>query len=885
MSLLRNITSGLRSLFRKEQVDRELDEELRAYQEMATEEKIKQGMSRKAALREVRLERGSVDAAKEVVRSGGWESFVHACWQDVRFAARMLQKNPAFALAAILTLALGIGTTTAVFSVVDTVVLRPLSYAASTQLVMIDEWTPGFGSIPVNGLHFQEWRRGAKSFDRIALIGGGNVNVTDFSEPERLPAARVSPDLFPLLGVRPQLGRIFLDDEDVSGRDHVVIISNELWRSHYSADPEIIGRTISFDGVGYEIVGVLPARFRFPRLDDLYPLTIVQDKPQIWKPIALGPEELALTGGFNFVSIGRLKAGVSPQQAASELDAIERDFSSQMPKALGSDLRSHVIPLQDRIIGRAKTGLELMLMAVGIVLLIGCVNITSLLLARLSSRRRELAVRSVLGASRWRLKRQMIVESLTLSAVGGACGMLVAYLGIRSILALAPADLPRLDEVHIDVPTIVFALAISTIAGLVIGVSPASQLGRADVGKALASGMRSTASRGTGRLRFALVSAQVALSAICLIAAGLLLQSLLNLLNVDRGFDTNHIITAGVSLPNSRYPTPESRVAFVRTALDRLRVLPGVTDAAAANMLPLAGEGGNSQLLIPGTNVALFEHAVSNIRTVDSDYFRTMGISLQAGRLFTDADQQRQVAVISMSIARRAWPGEDPIGKRFHFGPPSNADKEVIGVVNDVRGVSLEAGPSLNVYLPYWQGDFVATSFAIKTANTPTSIAPAIREAIRSIDAELPLSALRTMGEVVEGSLAQRKFQTNLVSAFGAGAMLLACLGVYGVMSYSVTQRTTEIGIRLTFGAERRAILRMVLEQALRPVAVGILVAVPLALLATSWLRSLLFGVKPQDPGTMIVACLVLIIAAALAAYLPARRATRVDPMVALRYE
>jgi putative ABC transport system permease protein len=524
-------------------------------------------------------------------------------------------------------------------------------------------------------------------------------------------------------------------------------------------------------------------------------------------------------------------------------------------------------------------------MAVGIVLLIGCVNITSLLLARLSSRRRELAVRSVLGASRWRLKRQMIVESLTLSAVGGACGMLVAYLGIRSILALAPADLPRLDEVHIDVPTIVFALAISTIAGLVIGVSPASQLGRADVGKALASGMRSTASRGTGRLRFALVSAQVALSAICLIAAGLLLQSLLNLLNVDRGFDTNHIITAGVSLPNSRYPTPESRVAFVRTALDRLRVLPGVTDAAAANMLPLAGEGGNSQLLIPGTNVALFEHAVSNIRTVDSDYFRTMGISLQAGRLFTDADQQRQVAVISMSIARRAWPGEDPIGKRFHFGPPSNADKEVIGVVNDVRGVSLEAGPSLNVYLPYWQGDFVATSFAIKTANTPTSIAPAIREAIRSIDAELPLSALRTMGEVVEGSLAQRKFQTNLVSAFGAGAMLLACLGVYGVMSYSVTQRTTEIGIRLTFGAERRAILRMVLEQALRPVAVGILVAVPLALLATSWLRSLLFGVKPQDPGTMIVACLVLIIAAALAAYLPARRATRVDPMVALRYE
>jgi len=526
-------------------------------------------------------------------------------------------------------------------------------------------------------------------------------------------------------------------------------------------------------------------------------------------------------------------------------------------------------------------------LAVGIVLLIGCINITNLLLARLSSRRRELAVRSVLSVSRWRLKRQMIVESLTLSALSCSCGILVAYLGIRSILALAPADLPRLDEVHIDVPTIVFALFISTIAGLVIGVSPASQFGRADVGEALASGMRSMASRAAGRLRFALIGAQVALSAVALIAAGLLLQSLINLLNVDRGFDTNHIMTASVNLSPTRYPTPESRVAFLRTAVDRLRVLPGVTGAAAANMLPLAGEGGNSQLVIPGTNVPLFEHSLGNIRTVDGDYFRTMGISLEAGRLFTDVDHQRQVAVISKSIARRAWPNEDPIGKRFHFGPPSNPDKEVIGVVNDVRGVSLEAGPSFNVYVPYWQGQnyFTAASFAVKTANAPTAIVPAIREVIRSIDPELPLSALRTLDEVVEGSVAQRRFQTNLVIAFGAAALVLACLGVYGVMSYSVAQRTTEIGIRLAFGAERTAILRTVLEQALRPVAVGITVAVPFAFLAASWLRSMLFGVKPQDPRTMIVACLVLIVAAALAAYLPARRAVRVDPMVALRYE
>jgi putative ABC transport system permease protein len=452
-------------------------------------------------------------------------------------------------------------------------------------------------------------------------------------------------------------------------------------------------------------------------------------------------------------------------------------------------------------------------------------------------------------------------------------------------LALAPADVPRLDEVLIGARTVIFTLIISTIAGLVIGVSPAWQFGNADAGDAMASGRRSTASRGTGRLRFVLVSVQVALSAVCLIAAGLLLHSLVNLLNVDRGFDTNHIMTVGVNLPISRYPTPQKRVAFVRTALDRLKVLPGVINVAAANMLPLAGEGGNSALSMPGSSMPLFEHALGNIRTVSGDYFRTMGMSLQAGRLFSDADQARLVAVVSMSIAKRAWPGEDPIGKRFHFGPPPAPDREVIGVINDVRGVSLEAGPSLSVYVPYWQGFLIGSSFAVRTTEDPVALAPAIRAAIRSIDAELPLSASRTMDQVVEGSMAQRRFQTNLVLVFGAAAMLLASLGVYGVMSYTVTQRTAEIGIRVALGAERGAVLRMMLRQALRPVAVGIAVAVPLALGAASWLRSLLFGVSPQDPQTIAVACLALVTAAVLAAYLPARRAANLDPTVALRYE
>jgi predicted permease len=866
-------------------LDEEFAEEARFHLDERIAEYVKHGMTYEQARLEAHRRLGNLALAKEQTRDVDTFPWLNDLGQDVRYALRQLRRNPGFAVAAIVTLALGIGATTAVFSVVDAVVLRPLSYADPSRLVMIDEWTPSVGSIAVNALHFQEWRRTTKSFDRLALISGLNVNVTDSSEPERLPAARVSSELFPLLGVRPHLGRVFLADEEVPGRDHVALISHELWRRRYSADPLIVGRSISVDGVAHQVVGVLPASFHFPKLSDLYPLTIVQDRPQIWKPIALGPDERTLNGGFNFVSIGRLKADVSARQAASELDVIQKDFSAQLPKALGLDLRSQVLSLQDRIVGRAKTGLELMLTAVGVVLLIGCVNITNLLLARLSRRRRELAVRSAIGASRWRLIRQMIVESLTLSAVGGGCGVLIAYGAIRVIVALAPADVPRLDEVHLDVRTVGFALIISAIAGLVIGVSPAWQFGNADAGAAMASGTRSTTSRGTGRFRFVLVGAQVGLSTVCLIAAGLLLHSLLNLLHVDRGFETNRIMTVGVNLPISRYATPQQRIAFVRVALDRLKVLPGVIDVAAANMLPLAGEGGNSALSMAGTNVPLFEHALGNIRTVNSDYFRTMGMSLQAGRVFNDADRERQVAVVSMSIAKRAWPGADPVGKRFHFGPPANPDREVIGVINDMRGTSLEAGPSFNVYVPYWQAFFIATSFAVKTSENPLAIAPAIRAAIRSIDAELPVSALRTMEDVVDGSVALRRFQTNLVILFGAAAMLLASLGVYGVMSYAVTQRTTEIGIRLALGAERGAVLRMMLRQALRPVVVGVALAVPLALVSASWLRSLLFGITPQDPLAISVACLALMTAAVLAAYLPARRAANLDPLNALRYE
>jgi putative ABC transport system permease protein len=671
-----------------------------------------------------------------------------------------------------------------------------------------------------------------------------------------------------------------------------VLISSALWRRRYGSDPQVLRRAVSIDGVPHDIVGVLPSSFHFPKLSDLYPLAIVQDRPQIWKPLALRPHELAPISDFNFVALGRLTAGVSAAQAALELDAVQKRLSVELPKILGpADLHAHVLPLHDRIIGRAKTGLELTLAAVGVVLLVGSVNITNLLLARLSTRRRELAVRAAIGAGRARLVRQMLAESLTLATVGGVCGALIAVGGIRLILALAPADLPRLDEVHLDTRSFLFAAVISTVVGVVISVSAAWQFGTGDPGEVVASGTRSTAGRRTGRLRSLLVGAQVALSGVSLITGGLLAQSLVKLLNVDRGFDSADLITVAVNLGSNRYPTTEKQVDFVHAALERLQVLPGAVGVAAANMLPLAGAGSNSVLTRPATTVPLFDGGLANIRIVNSDYFRTMGMSLQAGRLFTDADRERQVAVVSSSLAKRAWPGEDPIGKRFHFGLPTIPDKEVLGVVNDVRGVSLEAGPSVSVYLPYWQGLFalgqgpIGGSFAVKTTRDPMTMAPAIRAAVHSIDAELPLSAFRTMEDVVRGSVSQRRFQASLVLMFAAAAVLLASLGIYGVLSYAVTQRTTEIGIRLALGAEPRAVRRMVLRQALRPVVLAIASAVPLALLAGSWLRSLLFGVSPRDPNTIGAACLALITAAALAAYLPARRAANLDPLTALRHE
>ncbi|HKW97212.1 MAG TPA: ABC transporter permease [Bryobacteraceae bacterium] len=811
---------------------------------------------------------------------------------DMRFAARTLRKSPGFSAIAIATLALGIGANTAIFSVVDGVILRPLSYPEAGRLFVIHEVVPKFSHIapliPVNAMHFREWRGKARSFDQMALIGGFTTNLTGTGEPERLPIARVSPGLFGMLGFKTQLGRTFTEEEDRPGRDRVVVLSHELWMRRFAADPGVVGRKILLDGNPYEVVGVLRPS-HFPKLSQLYAMTISEERPQLWKPFALRDSEKEAMGDFNFVCIARLRRGVSPSQALSELNVLQANYirdlpASELPEKI--ELRAALMPLQDQMTGRARAGLELLLAAVGMVLLVGCVNIANLLLARAVGRRREIAIRSAIGASAGRLICQALVESLFLSFMGGLLGVAVAYAAVRAILAYAPIDLPRMDEVHLDARVLLFTLAVSIVTGLLFGLLPAWRFSKSDPQEALQSGARgATAGRMSGRLRSLLVSVETGLSAMCLIAAGLLLHSFVKLVNVDRGFDVNRILTVDFTLPYNRYPSTEKRAVLLHSLVERVEALPGVRSAGVSNRLPLSGEGGNNLLNLEGQNLPLMERPLADIRDVSPDYFRTMGIPLRSGRIFAETDRNRKLALVSPLTAERLWPGQNAIGKRFRIGGDDSPLVEVVGVVGDIRGASLSKKPSLTVYTPYWQRGFSDMSLAVRTASDPAALSSAIRTAIRQIDSELPVQAFRTMQAIMTESIAQRRFQMDLVLLFAMAAMLLATLGIYGVVSYSVAQRTNEMGVRIALGAQPGAIARLVLRQGLVPVIAGLAAGVAASLTLGRFVGSLLFGVSAADPFTICAVIGLLTGVAAAASYVPAHRATHVDPVTALRYE
>jgi predicted permease len=807
---------------------------------------------------------------------------------DLRFALRLLTRNPGFSVVAIATLALGIGANTAIFSVVDHVLLRPLPYRDSDRLYVVHEVVPQFAHVaplvPVNAMHFRAWRRHVRSFDRMALIGGVALNLTGTGDPERLAGARVSPALFAMLGVRPQLGRLFVEAEDRPGRDAVVVIDHELWKLRFGADPRVLGRKVVLDGRPYEVIGVLPPDFRFPKLASLYAMTIAEARPQIWKPFALKDDELETMGDFNYACIVSLRPGVSLAQAAAELGAAQKTISDTVGEHI--ELLASLVPLQDQITGRSRTGLHLLLGAVGVVLLIGCVNIANLLLAQTTGRRREIAIRSAIGASGARLVRQMLVESLVLSLIGGAGGVFVSYTAVEAIRLWAPIDLPRLDEVAVDARVLLFGVALSVAAGLLCGLLPALRFARADPQDAMKAGARgTTASPRHARVRTLLVAGEIALSTVCLSAAGLLLHSYVKLLAVDAGFDAQQVVTVEINLPPSRYPDLPRRSALLRSALDAVRMVPGVTSVGVSNQLPLGGEGGNNLVAPEGFTGSFTDRPLADIRQVNPDYFRTLGVPLRSGRVFAEADRAYLVALVSALAAERLWPGQDPVGKRMQMGGDDTPLLQVIGVVGDVRGISLDKAPTMTVYVPYWQRFQSQALLAVRTPLDTGVVASDVRLALRRIDPELPIPAFRTMEDIVSVSVAERRFQTELVMLFGLVAALLASLGIYGVVSYSVAQRTGELGIRMALGAVPAGLRWLMLRQCLVPVAAGLACGLAASAMTGRLLSSLLFGVRAVDPVTITAVALGSSAIAAVAGYIPARRATRVDPVVALRQE
>ena len=628
----------------------ELHEEIQFHLDEETEQFETDGLPVEEARWAAHRSLGNIGLLNEEVRNmWGWIS-IERLLQDLHFGIRTLRKNAVFSMVTIATLALGIGANTAIFSLVDHVIFRPLAYRNAERLYAIHEHLSGAFAkvppmIPVNGAHFTEWRKSLRSFDEMALLGGISMNLTGTGEPQRLNGARVSWNLFDLLGVRPLLGRIFLQQEDAVGKDHEVILSYSLWKSRFAGDPDVIGRKMLLDGEPYEIIGILPATFRFPRLSQLFAMDLAEQRPEFWKPFALQKDEMEAVGDFNFACIARLNRNASAAQAQTELNALQAELAKQVPFHV--NFSAVMVPLDRQVTSRARTGLELSLAAVTLLLLIACVNLASLLLARGTVRKREMAIRIAIGASRARLFLQILTENLTLALIGGAVGIAVAYAAVRAIVAYAPVDVPRIEEVGIDRQVLLFTLGISIFAGILFGLMPAWNAAREDPQDAMKTGGReSTEARSSGRVRSVLVGVEVCLSATCLVLGGLLLHSFAKLLKVDRGFEVQNLVTVDLELPGNRFPTEERRAIVLKALIDRIQELPDVKQAAVANRVPLTGEGENGVVDAAGTTAPLTQRPLADIRAVSPNYFRTIGIGLQSGRVFTDGDRTRAVALI-----------------------------------------------------------------------------------------------------------------------------------------------------------------------------------------------------------------------------------------------
>ena len=871
---------------RRKRMLEELDQDIREHIESETQDNFERGMSPEEARYAAMRKFGNVTRVKEEIREMWSFVWLEQLLQDTRFGLRMLRKSPGFTVIAVLTLAVGIGASTSIFSVVNAVLLGGLPYKDPGRLAMI--WGTnarrGADESPVSPGDYFEWKQKNSTFQDIAASYDNEVTLTGTENPQFLIGYDFSANYFSILGVAPELGRTFTAEEDRPGAPKVVVLSDKLWRSTFRADPAILGKPITLDGEPYSVIGVMPHGFDYP------------PGVQLWMPIAL-PDSAASDYQHHYVRVmGRLRPGVSVAQAQAQMTALAVQIGAEQPTTdAGNGV--NITPLRRQLAGDIQTALYVLLGAVGFVLLIACANVASLLLARATTRHKEIAACAALGASRGRLLRRFLTESLLLCLVGGALGIVLALWCTRFLVSIFPNDIanlsiPRVENIPINVPVLLFALATTILTGLLFGVAPAMQSARANAADVLKeSGRGATPGSRSARLRGILVVGEIALSLVLLAGAGLLIESFQRVAHGSLGFQPDRVLGVEIFLTANRYPKnqPDKQRAFVRDVLQRMRSLPGVQSDGAVNTLPLTGFWGQTDFLVEGRpEPKPGESPNADNRFVTPGYFSTMSIPLLQGREFTDADRDggRPVAIVDETLARQYLGAGSPIGKRLNLGTPQKSEWwEVVGEVGNVKAFGLERTDLPTLYRPYQQLPVGLVAFTIRTAGNPSALLKSAEQAVWDVDKDQPVFQALPMSTLAAQSIALRRVSTLLLAGFATLALLLAAVGIYGVMAYSVAQRTHEIGTRMALGAEPKDVLRLILGQGARLALFGVVLGVLAALVLTRFMVSILFGVSASDPLTFVGVAILLAFIALAACYIPARQAMRIDPMVALRYE
>ncbi|MBZ5537613.1 MAG: ABC transporter permease [Acidobacteriia bacterium] len=872
--------------WRRRQKEDDLKNEIESHLQMAASEREERGELNPEAQHAARREFGNVDLVRKVTRHQWGGLWLEHLLQDIRFGARMLRRNPVFTLVAMMTLALGIGANTAVFSIVNAVLLRPLPFQHADRIYQVGRTGNRIGGFSISLPIFLAWQDKRKVFEHLALIRwSGPETLTGAGDPLQVRSLSVSTEFFPALGVQPALGRTFVPEEGKPGGARALMLGEGFWRSYFGGDPNLLGRTLTMDGEQFAVVGVLPRGFELP-------IPGARDV-QVWFPIQLPTE--SHNPSNEALCVGLLRADITPSQAEAALTPPITELSRQFPTMIGANEQARLVGLRNFVSRRAGRAPLLLVGAVAFLLLIVCANVANLLLARAGVRKREMAIRAAIGAGRGRIIRQLLTESVLLALLGGSTGVLVCYLSFDFILSLVPAGLLRVGTVRIDIPVLAATFLLSLLAGAVFGLVPALHTSRQDLNLSLNEASRQSSSASHGWLRSSLVVSEVALALVLLMGAALLIESFARLLRVQPGFDSSRLLTFQLALPMKQYGSPDQRALLFKQATLGFSALPGTEQVGLANVLPLRGGPDLLFNIVAGTGSISPDTALdAEYRIISPGYFSVLHIPVLRGRTFNETDDHasQAVAIINRTMAESFWPGLDPIGRRIWIGKPMGpawtepAPREIVGVVEDIRESSLAEPPEATMYIPFGQAPHSgAAFFMVRTAGDPTAVVPSLRSAMKNVDAALPLSSVTTMDEVVTASLGDWRFRTTLLAIFGGVALFIATIGVYGVVSYSVSQRTQEMGIRAALGAKPVALLRLVLLDGAKLALTGVLTGILAALGLTRLMTGLLFGTKPTDLWTFAVIAILLVMVAVAACYFPARRASRVDPVVAMRYE